>query len=51
MRKINHMYGVRIGGLNVSNIQYTYDTDIVADSEDQLQNLINVIADERRKFG
>ena len=51
MRKINHMDGVRIGGINVNNIQYAGDTAIIADSEEQLQNLINLIADESRKFG
>ena len=50
MRKINRMDGVRIGGVNVSNIRYADDTVIVADSEEQLRNLITVIADESRKF-
>ena len=51
MRKINHMDGVRIGGINVNNIRYADDTAIIADSEEQLPNLINLIADENRKFG
>ena len=51
MRKVSHMDGLRIGGLNVNNIRYADDTAIVADSEEQLQNLITVIADESRKFG
>ena len=51
MKKISHIDGLRIGGLNVNNIRYADDTAIVADSEEQLQNLITVIADESRKFG
>ena len=51
MRKINHMDGVKLGGLNVNNIRYADDTAIVADSEEQLQNLIDVITEESRKFG
>ena len=51
MRKINHMDGVRIGGINVNYIRYADDTAIVADSEEQLQNVITLIADESRKFG
>ena len=51
MRKINHIDGVRIGGINVNNIQYADDTAIVADSEEQLKNLTTLIADEGRKFG
>ena len=51
MRKISHIDGLSIGGLNVNNIRYADDTAIVADSEEQLQSLITVIADESRKFG
>ena len=51
MRKINHMDGVRIGGINANNIRYADDTVIVADSEEQLQNPTTLIADESRKFG
>ena len=51
MRKINHTEGVKIGGLNVNNIRHTDDTAIITDAEEQLQNLINVIATESRKFG
>ena len=43
IRKINHMDGIRIGGLNANNIRYADDTAIVADLEEQLQNLITVI--------
>ena len=50
MRKINHMDGVKLGGLNVNNIGYADDTAIVADSEEQLQNLIDAITEESRKF-
>ena len=40
MRKINHMNGVKVDGFNVNNIRYADDTAIVADSEEQLQNLL-----------
>lgn len=45
------MDGVKMGGFNVNNIRYGDDTAIVADSEEKLQNLMDVIAEERRKFG
>ena len=48
LRKVKLMERVRIGGLNANNIRYA-DTAIVADSEEQLQNLITVLADESRK--
>ena len=51
MRKVNLMDGVKIGRPNVNSIRYADDTAIVAGSEEQLQHLINVIADASRKFG
>ena len=50
MRKINHMDGLILGGKNVNNIRYADDTAIDAVSEEQLENLITLIADESRKF-
>lgn len=50
MSKISLMDGVKIGGFNVNNIRYAGDTATVADSE-QLQNPMDVIAEESRKFG
>ena len=45
LRKINHMDGIKLGGLNVNdNIGCEDDTAIVAESEGQLQTLIHVIA-------
>ena len=44
-------YQQTIYWLNVNNIRYAADTAIVADSEEQLQNLSTVIADKSRKFG
>ena len=44
------MDGIKVGGLNVNNIRYADDTAIVADSEGQLQNLIDAIAEESRRF-
>ena len=42
-REISPMDGLRMGGLNLNNIRYADDTAIVADSEEQLQNLITVM--------
>ena len=50
MRKINHMGGVRIGGINLNNIRYADDTAIVAGSEEQLKKFITLMANESRRF-
>ena len=43
MRELWDMKGLRIGGIVVNNLSYADDTVIVAESEEQLQRLINVV--------
>ena len=43
MRKLDDMDGFTIGGTVVNNLRYAYDTVIIAESEEQLQRLINVV--------
>ena len=43
MRELGDMEGFRIGGIVVNNLRYADDTVIVAESEEQLQRLINVV--------
>ena len=45
------MEGFRIGGTVVNNLRYTDDTVIVAESEEQLQRLINVVVAKRKEKG
>ena len=42
MKELGDMDGFRIGGTVVNNLRYADDTVIVAESEEQLQRLINV---------
>ena len=43
MRELDDMDDFRIGGTVVNNIRYAYDTMIIAESDEQLQRLINVV--------
>ena len=43
MRELDDMDGFRIGGTVVNNLRYADDTVIIAESEEQLQCLINVV--------
>ena len=43
MRELDDMDGFRIGDTVVNNLRYAYDTVIIAESEEQLQCLINVV--------
>ena len=51
MRELDDMDGFRIGGTVVNNLRYAHDTVIIADSEEQLQRLINVVVPKSEKKG
>src|SRR5204862_8244908 len=51
MRIIENMPGVKVGGYNFNNLRYTDDTVLVAQSEEDLQRLIDVIVIESNLKG
>jgi len=51
LRTIENEPGVKIGGQNLSNLRYADDTVLLADSEDKLQNLINIVNEQSKKYG
>ena len=51
MREIEDMEGFRIGGKFVNNLRYADDTVILAESEEQLQQLINPVVTESELKG
>ena len=51
MRELDDMDGFRIGGTVVNNLRYAYDTVIMAESEEQLQRLINVVVTKSEEKG
>ena len=51
MRELYDMDGFRIGVTVVNNLRYADDTVIIAESEEQLQRLINVVVTKREEKG
>ena len=51
MRELGNMEGFRIGSTVVNNLRYADDTVIVAESEEQLQRLINVVVAKSEEKG
>ena len=49
MRELDDMDGFRIGVTVVNNLRYAYDTVIIAESEEQLQRLINVVVTKSKE--
>ena len=51
MRELDDMDGFRIGGTVVNNLRYAEDTVIIAESEEQLQRLINAVLTKSEEKG
>ena len=51
MRETEVVCGVRVGGQNVNNIRYADDTVLIADSEDGLRHLLQVVKDASEEKG
>ena len=51
MREIEGHPGIKIGGQNINNLGYADDTVLIAESEKDLQNLLEIVEVESRKKG
>ncbi len=51
MRKIQHLDGVKLGGINYNNLRYADDTVILAESEEQLQKIMEIVVEESKQAG
>ena len=43
--------GIKIAGRNINNLRYADDTTLVAESEDELKNLLMKVKEESEKVG
>ena len=43
--------GIKIAGRNINNLRYADDTTLVAESEEELKNLLVKVKEESEKFG
>ena len=51
MKGIEDLDGVKVGGVNINNLRYVDDAVFIAESEEQLQQLMNVVKEESAKKG
>ena len=51
LREIKDLNGIKINGININNIRYADDTVLIAESEKELQDLLNKIEIESEKLG
>ena len=51
LRSIEEEPGVTIGGKNITNLKYADDRVLIADSEEKLQNVVNIANENSNKFG
>ena len=43
--------GIKIAGRNINNLRYADDTTLMAESEEELKNLLTKVKEEREKVG
>ena len=43
--------GIKIAGRNINNLRYAHDTTLVAESEEELKNLLMKLKEESEKAG
>ena len=42
---------IKIAGRNINNLRYSYDTTIIAESEEELKHLLMKVKEESEKVG
>ena len=43
--------GIKTAGRNINNLRYTYDTTLMAESEEELKSLLMKVKEESEKVG
>ena len=51
MRALKGMPGIKVGGYNMNNIRYADDTVLIADNENELQEMLDTVVRESEKKG
>ena len=49
MRALEGMPGITVGGYNMNNIRYADDTVLIADNENELQEMLDTVVRESEK--
>ena len=50
-RAIDDMDSVKIGGLNINNLRYADGTVLIAETPEQLQEIVNKVNEEGKLYG
>ena len=50
-RQIDELPGVKIGGRNINNLRYADDTVLLAETEKDLQKIVDQVKRESKSFG
>ena len=48
---MKHKLGIKIAGRNINNLRYADDTTLIAESEEEQQNLLMKVKEESEKVG
>ena len=51
LRNLENYPGVKINGVNINNIRYAVDTVLIADSEENLQKLLDITIEKSEEMG
>ena len=51
MKKIENMPGAKVGGVTINNVRFADDTVLIANTEKDLQDLVNKINKESKIYG
>ena len=51
LREIEDINGVRLGGHNINDIRYADDTVLIAESEKDLQDMLDIVVEESGRKG
>ena len=43
--------GIKIAGININNLRYTDDTTLMAESEEELKNILMKVKEESKRAG
>ncbi|GFR79706.1 retrovirus-related Pol polyprotein LINE-1 [Elysia marginata] len=50
-REIDDVPGLKVNGENINNLRYADDTVLLAESENDLQNLVTIIEEKSEQYG
>ena len=50
-RNVEHLRGLNVGGMNINNLRYADDTVLIAETEEDLQDIVDIVKTESENVG